>query len=368
MNFNKMEVSDLLGDESFINYCKRSSTADIIFWENYIQEDPQRKVIVEHARAQYIALFNELAEADLKVQVANLETRIMENESITYSSPAENSIGKTRSLFSWVYKLSAAAAILIAAVYFIISYTGNGRASGAKTFLAAYGERKNIQLPDGSEVTLNAGSKIKINGDFGKAYRDVYLEGEAFFDVKHNAKVPFIVHTSAMDVKAVGTAFNVKAYLNEKLTEASLIRGLVEVTLIENNHSKMLLYPNQKVMWDHVLATAGKSTTPLNNNKTITADSLTKKLVVTDDGNIKEIAWKENKLIFDDQLFSEIATSLERWYGVQIKFEDDTLKEYRFTGIFEKEDLNTVLGFLKESRSFNYKIVQGEPLKVNLSK
>src|SRR5688572_23742492 len=264
--------------------------------------------------------------------------------------------------------LSAAAALLIAAAYLIINYSGKGDTAGAKTYVANYGERKNIQLPDGSGVTLNAGSNIKIKGDFGQHYRDVYLEGEAFFDVKHNARIPFIVHTVAMDIKALGTAFNVRAYLNEKLTETSLIKGLVEVTLIENQHSKMLLYPNHKVMWNHRLTTTATNTSASNNTKPVEADRFTKKLVVTDDGDIKEIAWKENKLIFEDQLFSEIATYLERWYGVQINFEDDSLKGYRFTGIFEKEDLNTVLGFLKESRGFNYRVVQGEPLIINLSR
>jgi len=368
MNFNKPEVTDLLTDESFINYCKKSSPADIAFWENYIHENPQYRIIVEHAKEHYIALLSELANADLEVQLADLDNRIRENEPTLQMYPGGNKNVNRKRLVSWIYKLSAAAAILLAALYFIITYSGNGQQAGTKTFLAAYGERKNIQLPDGSEVTLNAGSKIKIKSDFGRDVRDVYLEGEAFFDVKHNAKIPFIVHTVAMDVKALGTAFNVRAYLNEKHTETSLIRGLVEVTLIENHHSKMLLYPNHKVMFDHIAATTGTNTSPLNNSKAVAADSFTKKLVVTDDGDIKEIAWKENKLIFEDQLFSEIATSLERWYGVQIKFGDDTLKEYRFTGIFEKEDLNTVLGFLKESRGFNYQIVQGEPLIVNLSR
>jgi hypothetical protein len=160
----------------------------------------------------------------------------------------------------------------------------------------------------------------------------------------------------------------VKAYADERLTETSLIKGLVEVTLIENNHSKLLLYPNQKIMWDHAAANTGQKALPSTAVKPLPADSLTTKLVTTDDGNIKEIAWTENKLMFDDQLFSEIATSLERWYGAEIIFEDDTLKDYRFTGIFEKEDLNTVLGFLKESRTFTFKILPGEPLKVNLSR
>ena len=368
MNFNKMEVTDLLTDESFINYCNKSSPADIAFWENYIKENPQYQRVVEHAREKYITLFNELANADLEVQLADLKNKMIEKQPNLQNYPGDTIITSKPTLVSWIYRLSAAAAVLIVAVYFIVTYSGTGDTAGTKTYVANYGERKNIQLPDGSEVTLNAGSTIKIKGDFGKDFRDVYLEGEAFFDVKHNAKIPFIVHTLAMDVKALGTAFNVRAYLNEQLTETSLIKGLVEVTLIENQHSKMLLYPNHKVMWDHKLTTTDTNTSPSNNTKPVETDRFTKKLVTTDDGDIREIAWKENKLIFEDQLFSDIATYLERWYGVQINFEDDTLKGYRFTGTYEKEDLNTVLEFLKESRNFHYRIVKGEPLIINLSK
>jgi len=372
MKPDKMDITDLLADESFVSYCKGTSPVDVAYWENYIRENPGRRLLVEDAREKFVQLFNALGEADMEEQVNRLKSRL---ELLELSEPApvvqmdrfekKNANKK----FSLLVKI-AAAAVLLAGIFFTVNYYNNGRNKSIKTFLAAYGERKNIQLPDGSDVTLNAGSKIEINERFGVSTRDVYLEGEAFFDVKHNGKLPFIVHTNAMDVKALGTAFNVKAYLNEKITETSLIRGLVEVTLKESNNRTMLLYPNQKIKWEHPLATTGNnnSSTVKGSDSLNVADSLVKKLQVTDYGNIKEVAWKENKLIFDDELFSDIAIQLERWYGAQIEFEDDSLRHYRFTGNFEKEDINTVLDFLKESRKFNYKIEYRETLKVNLSK
>ena len=168
----------------------------------------------------------------------------------------------------------------------------------------------------------------------------------------------------------MGTSFNVKSYRNEKITETSLIRGLVEVTLKESNNRTMFLYPNQKIKWEHPIAKAAYLNRSIvqNADSLNLADSLKKELVLTDDGGIKEIAWKQNKLIFEDELFGDIAILLERWYGAKIEFKDEAIRNYRFTGMFEKEDLNTVLDFLKESRSFNYKIEPGEPLKINLSK
>ena len=372
MTPDKMDITDLLADESFVNYCKGTSPEDMAYWENYIRENADRRLLVEDAREKFFQLFNTLAEADLEEQVSRLKNRL---DLLDMSEPApvvqmdRFEKKKSKKKISLMIKLTAAA-VLLAAVFFTINYYNSGRSKGIKTFLAAYGERKNIQLPDGSDVTLNAGSKIEINESFGVSTRDVYLEGEAFFDVKHNGKLPFIVHTVAMDVRALGTAFNVKAYLNEKITETSLIRGLIEVTLKESNNRTMLLYPNQKIKWEHPLAKAGNSNSSTTNGSDSlnVADSLVKKLQVTDYGNIKEVAWKENILEFDDDLFGDIAIQLERWYGAQIEFEDDSLRNYRFTGKYEKEDINTVLDFLKESKKFNYKIEYGETLKVNLSK
>ncbi len=371
MKSDKMDLTDLLADESFINYCKRTSLEDVAFWENYIKENPDRRVLMENAKERFIELFNALGEADMEEQVNRLKSRLDLLE-LPEPAPVVQMEGfdkkKTSKIISMLLKLTAAAVLLVA-VFFGINHYINGTNKNIKTFVAAYGERKNIQLPDGSDVTLNAGSKIKIYESFGVFTRDVYLEGEAFFDVKHNGKLSFVVHTPAMDVKALGTAFNVKAYLNEKITETSLLRGLIEVTLKESNNRTMLLYPNQKIKWEHPLTkTTGNSSAVDGSESVNLPDSLVKKLQVTDYGNIKEVAWKENKLIFDDELFGDIALLLERWYGAQIEFEDDSLRNYRFTGNFEKEDINTVLDFLKESRKFNYKIEYGETLKLNLSK
>lgn len=369
MKTDKMDIADLLLDESFINYCKKSSTEDVVFWETYLMENPDRRVLIEYAKENFVQLFNLLAEADRDEQEMRLKTRLDQMDSVPLVQMDGLEPKKSNNILSLLLKISGVAAVLLAAVFFTINYYNTGNKKIAKTFLTVYGEKKNIQLPDGSVVILNAGSKIEINDSFGISTRDIYLEGEAFFDVKHDIKIPFIVHTAAMDVKALGTAFNVKAYLNEKTTETSLIRGLVEVMLKEGNNRVMLLYPNQKIEWKHPFAKVNFNSKIIHKGAALNkTDSLMKKLAVTENGDIKEIAWKENKLIFEDELFTDIAVLLERWYGAKIEFKDDTIRNYRFTGIFEKEDLTTILDFLKESRHFNYQIVSGQPLTINLSK
>jgi len=370
MKSDKMDIADLLADESFINYCKNTSTEDVAHWEDYVKGNPGRRILVDYAREKFLQLFNGLAEADLDEQV----TRLQNSLNCTKPAPIVQMEGfgtrKSNGVLSWLLKLTAAAAILFVAYFIGIHYFDSSKNSSIKSFAAAYGERKNIRLPDGTEVTLNGGSKVEINDSFGALTRDIFLEGEAFFDVKHNAKLPFIVHTATMDIKALGTAFNVKAYLNEKITEASLIRGLVEVTLKESNNHVMLLYPNQKIKWEHPIANpaSNKSVKLKKTDAVNVPDNLLKRLVISETGDIKEIGWKENKLIFEDELFADIAVLLERWYGVTIVFKDDDLRNYHFTGIFENEDLFTVLDFLKESRNFDYQVEQGPTLTINMSK
>src|SRR6188768_3387467 len=110
------------------------------------------------------------------------------------------------------------------------------------------GNRTKIVLPDGSQVWLNAGSNLDYNNSvFNKDLREVTLNGEAYFDVTKNAEKPFIIHTKKMDVKVIGTAFNVRSYNDERTAEASLIRGSIEVTLKDGKTQKLILIPNQKI-------------------------------------------------------------------------------------------------------------------------
>lgn len=368
MHRNKPDITDLLSDESFINYCKNTSPEDTAYWENYIRHNPLQKELIEMAREKFLFLFNALAEADREEQADRLKSRLNQ-EAPVVKMEERIEIGSRKKYGRWL-KIAGAATVLTVIAYLAITYAGHSNKDNTlKTFATTYGERKNIQLPDGSVVNLNAGSTIRIDESFDVSERNVYLEGEAYFDVKHNEKKAFIVHTAEMDIKALGTAFDVKAYKEERITEASLIRGLVEVTLKKNNNKALVLHPNQKITW--------KNDEPeVRNNTVLTAtnklskhnEGMPEKLRVSVQGDIKEIAWKDNKLIFEDDELSDIAHLLERWYGVHIEFGDDSIRSYRFTAIFEKEDLQTVLNFLKESKPFNYKINNGETLTVYLSR
>lgn len=348
-------IEDLLKDESFISYCRYRNEADIRFWEQYLIDNPGKKELIEEAKHEYRLLFTALANTDAAEQLMQLRQKVEGGERATVVTLNQSRVRRTRFLTWFKYGI-AALLILSVAVFLLWQRQRPAQAAGQYiTYSCKQGERKSVQLPDGTQVVLNAGSEIILNTNYGQSTREVSLKGEAFFEVQHNKQVPFIVHTSSMDVKALGTAFNVKSYSGEQRTEATLIRGLVEVTLKKDNNRKLLLHPDEKVSW----------TEPAGNEKAITHEiaparqpdkALIKPIKKLDDGRVKELAWIENNLAFDDEPFEEIAGQLNRWYDVHIEFESEAVKQYHFTATFKKEKIEQVLNILKASKQFNYTI------------
>ena len=220
------------------------------------------------------------------------------------------------------------------------------------------GSKTNIVLPDGSKVWLNAGSKITYDKVFGEQLREVTLTGEAYFDVVHNAERPFIIHTRAMDIKVLGTEFNVKSYPGEKTTETSLIRGSIEVTLRDKRAERIILKPNEKLVVSNEIpeektATPKKARmlkhTPIINLGTLNYFSL--------DSTVLETSWVNNRLIFEDESFEEIALKMSRWYGVNFLFNDEQVKNLRFTGNFRNETVWEALTAMQITADFNFEIV-----------
>jgi ferric-dicitrate binding protein FerR (iron transport regulator) len=222
------------------------------------------------------------------------------------------------------------------------------------------GSRTKIQLPDGTQVWLNGSSKLVYdNKHFGGAVREVSLTGEGYFDVVKNAASPFIIHTSKMDIKVLGTIFNVRCYPGEKKTETSLIRGSIEVTL-KNRKDKIMLRPSEKlIISDEELPVPAKSAAPDKPAVNRVAKDiivLRHLTVLPQDSTIVETAWVENMLVFSSESFEEVALKMEKWYGVEIDFADEKLKLVPLTATFKKETLVEALRALQVATKFNFKI------------
>lgn len=216
------------------------------------------------------------------------------------------------------------------------------------------GSRTRINLPDGSVVWLNAGSKLVYDKNFNGRLREVSLSGEAYFDVAKNADKPFIIHAGKMDIKVLGTLFNVKSYPGEAHTEASLIHGSIEVMLKDRPSEKIILKPNEKIIVANEPELADVTKKASVRNEPIVA--IRHLNYEPNDSTIIETSWVENKLIFQDEAFKEMAPRLERWYGVNIRFKNDKVQQLRFSGTFTRETIEQALAGLKITGGFNYSV------------
>ncbi len=289
----------------------------------------------------------------------NVQMRIGEQENSLPDVKADQP-GRSSFIYMWKY---AAAIILIGVCSFLLYRTigsDNLTSAGAwKEKTTARGRKVSFVLPDGTHVSLNSDSKIRFPESFSGKSREVYLSGEAFFDVKKDASHPFIIHAGKMNVRVLGTAFNVKAYPNESSSETTLIRGAVEVTLKDRPEDKIILKPTEKLIVDYSTSKAPieKIEEEEPQRRTAPSNALTQiTYMQKQDTTIVETSWVQNKLIFKNEDFAEVGRSMERWYNIDIHFRNEGLKELRFSGNFQTETIDEALMALQVTEPFRYKI------------
>lgn len=240
-----------------------------------------------------------------------------------------------------------------------IVYNGTAKEIQYNTLSNPRGSKAvSLTLGDGTVVLLNAGSSLRYPTAFSGKLRKVEIMGEGFFDVVKAANRPFIIHTAKMDVRVLGTRFNVKAYREDKTTETSLIMGSIEVSLKNNPGKKYLLKPNQKLILSNdqpvKAAKIGvEGALPEIAGNRVAIMPLT--YLAGTETNI-ESSWTKNLLSFEDEAFVDVARRMERWYNVSIEFKNRRWENKFLSGSFEKESLEQALKTLKYTTGFNYKI------------
>jgi len=193
-------------------------------------------------------------------------------------------------------------------------YTFKKRASENTPELASHAvvEKRNttILLPDGSKVVLNKNSHLNYPAKFNGANREVYLTGEGYFDIAHDAAHPFLVHARNLTTRVLGTAFNIKAYPGDKLVEVTVTRGKVQVS--DDKKSLAILLPNQHISYNE-------------NNSIYKKDITNSKLAVL---------WKEDDLVMDNISIKDAAAILSERYGVKVMMANAKIQNCRFTASF----------------------------------
>jgi len=206
------------------------------------------------------------------------------------------------------------------------------------------GIRSQVVLPDGSKVWLNAESTLKFPVPFPKDFRNVDLLGEAFFEVTKNQKQPFVVHSGNVEVKVLGTRFDCKAFGEDRTIEVILEEGKVALNSnIASGQEESFMKPGDRAV----------------------IDKATGEIQIRNEKIDKYIAWHNGKLVFDNTPMAEVASMLERWYGVEVVVKDPDIFKYRFTTTFDNESIFHVIELLSLSSPIQMKYVQASIGKDN---
>lgn len=190
-----------------------------------------------------------------------------------------------------------------------------------------------FMLADGTKVWVNSDTKLRYPVKFLGDKRVVYLEGEAYFEVRKNENKPFIVRTFAgVDVEVLGTKFNVEAYKDSEKIKTTLIAGKVDVSKGEKSH---ILTPNQQLVFN------------------MQSNTMVKKEVDA----YMFVAWKDGKFLFENEKLETIMMKLSRWYNVEVFYMNQDVKDFHFTGDMERyEDISTILKLIEESTDIKFRI------------
>ncbi|MDX9883905.1 MAG: FecR family protein [Prolixibacteraceae bacterium] len=232
----------------------------------------------------------------------------------------------------------AAVAVVAILITIVADYFADNYISGKQyaSVSSPIGQITNLTLFDGTNVWLNAGSTLKYKKTFNWSDREVYLDGEALFEVEKNNGRSFVVHAGNSSVKVHGTVFDVRAYSNMSAIETVLIEGSVE--FISNGNS-VFISPGERLI----------------------CSMPTGKITKSGINTAEYTSWKGGKISFNNKSLDELIVQLEHWYEVKFRFESEELKDYRFTGVINKDrSLDYTLNIIQEINKVKFKINQEE--------
>lgn len=239
--------------------------------------------------------------------------------------------GRKRILQGAFMKVAAIVAILLMSGLLYMQLKDAGEDYGMQTISVPAGQYVSLSLPDGTNIWLNARTKIEYPVSFNKKERIVKLDGQAYFEVAHDDKIPFIVQTAKGNVSVLGTKFDVMAYANEDRFETTLMDGKVKVDLASDAEQSLILNPN---------------------TKSYLKDG---KLEVTGIDDYDVYRWKEGLICFNNASFEDIMGSFEKIYGPKIIIENARVNKYSYTGKFRFVDgIDYALRVLQKDIKFTY--------------
>ncbi|WP_448701339.1 FecR family protein [Mucilaginibacter sp. AW1-3] len=250
--------------------------------------------------------------------------------------------GNRRFFKTAVFRYAAAAALLVFASLGLLFISKRNADTKLVSITALKGRISIISLPDGSKIWLNSGSTISYPEKFAKVREVRLINGEAFFDIRHDDHHPFIVRYGNMHVQVLGTAFNIKYYTKLKDVRVTVVRGLVEVG--DQDRSFGMITPNKEIIYDQKEDT--------HNARDINSE--------------KVAAWKAREVNLYDVPFEDLMLNLENIYGITVSYDHEAMKDVVTTIHFlSTDDLKQVLEIIKTIHGLNYTV---EGKEVSLQK
>tara|TARA_R110002124_G_scaffold25999_1_gene93639 strand:+ start:2507 stop:3523 length:1017 start_codon:yes stop_codon:yes gene_type:complete len=279
----------------------------------------------------------------LKTLKLELWHGIEEQIALDLTQKKETSRGRILNIPPILFRI---AAVLI--VGFFISLVYWKLAPVSKEFHTVSTQKDNLSkvtLPDGTIIWVKSGSNLRYPEQFGSKTREVFLDGEAFFEVAHNPEKVFLVHTSDITIKVLGTIFNVKSYKDQGTIETTLVEGSVKIEKADSSDdTDIILTPSERAVY---------------NKKSGSLDIV--KSVDVSEVKIKDIkiTTSVNTLVFDETPFSKVFAQLEKRYHVKIHVEEENLN-CKLTADVQKENLEEILQLLEVSHRIQYRIEGSE--------
>lgn len=316
---NSIETEEsLLNNEQFLAWVSGKKNAASAEWITWMKSNPKYEGIVQDAVTMYRSL--KITETVVPATVIfNEKERLMKHLS-TSSKPT----GKMIPFKKWL-SIAAILTLVITGYWF---WKNNQQ---EREIITSYGERKEITLPDGTVIMLNSNSLIKFHPDINTQHkREVFIKGEAFFKVEKTAdKRPFVVRANNFDIAVTGTEFNVTS--REKNSMVLLVEGELAV---KSKRNEILLKPGELIQ--------------VNEQGTIE-----KVMQKPESGSVKQLAWLNKKIIFENSTLKNVAQEINELYGVEVIFQDKSLENRMINGILPNDNLNILLDALEATADFD---------------
>lgn len=237
---------------------------------------------------------------------------------------------KTKRLPLFKYAAAASVALIVSLSAYFLYFSSEPKMLTASTT----DNTKEIILSDGSTVTLSRYSSLQYPEKFEDDTRTVILSGEGYFDVSKDKTHPFIVETSDVQVKVLGTQFNVQSYTHNSYIKTTLLEGSVAVSNSHNSNTE-ILKPNES-------ATFNKKSGDL--------------LKESEENASEEVSWKSGTLLFNNKPLSDIADDLSNYFNISINIADSNLKDHKLTARFnQNESIEEILDLLQNAGNFSWK-------------